>query len=158
MAEKVDGADISPVKLLILDADGTLTPFRQGSTGAFERQLLPGVEDAIRTAREAGTQHIVLASNQGGARFNRPGGRITLGQVHAHMRWLCHRLSLDGYKFAVARSPRKKPNPGMLLEWMREFGVSPVDTVFVGDSESDRQAAEAAGCRFQWADEFRGVK
>jgi len=145
-------------KLLILDADGTLTPFRQGSTGAFERKLLPGVEEAIEAARGAGTEHVVLASNQGGARPGRD-GRLTIGQVHAHMRWLCHRLSLDGYKFAVAKaSPRKKPNPGMLIEWMREFGVSPASTLFVGDSESDRQAAEAAGCRFMWADEFRGVK
>lgn len=138
-------------KLLILDVDGTLTPFRQGSAGAFRRELLPGVGGAVQAAREAGIEHIVLASNQGGVRKGLP-----LGAVHAHMRWLCRYLSLDGYKFAVAKeSPRKKPNPGMLLEWMREFGVSPADTLFVGDSESDAQAAAAAGCRFAWADEWR---
>ena len=26
--------------------------------------------------------------------------------------------------------------------------------LFVGDRETDRQAAEAAGCRFAWAEEF----
>lgn len=142
------------VSLLILDVDGTLTPFRDGSTGPFVRELLPGVEDAVAAAKEAGIT-VVLASNQGGARPNRPGGRITVGQVQAHMHWLVGRLNLDGYKFAIQTGPRKKPQPGMLEEWMREFGVPPESTLFVGDSESDRQAAHEAECRFAWADAWR---
>ena len=140
--------------LLILDVDGTLTPFRQGSTGPFVRRLLPGVEEAVQKAQEAGAI-IVLASNQGGARRDRPGGRLTIGQVQAHLRWLVKRLGLDGYKFAVNPGLRKKPQPGMLVEWMQELGVPPESTVFVGDSESDRDAAHAARCQFMWADEWR---
>ena len=50
----------------------------------------------------------------------------------------------------------RKPNPGMLLQAMRDTGVAPADTLFVGDSEKrDQQAAWAAGCGFMWADEFR---
>ena len=41
------------MKLVVFDVDGTLTPFRQGSTGAFERRLLPNVaEVCARELRE----------------------------------------------------------------------------------------------------------
>ena len=35
-----------------------------------------------------------------------------------------------------------------------DVGASPADTVFVGDGEEDRLAAEAAGIRFIYAYEF----
>jgi D-glycero-D-manno-heptose 1,7-bisphosphate phosphatase len=35
----------------------------------------------------------------------------------------------------------------MLLEAMARYGVSPAETVFIGDSLRDMQAAAAAGCR-----------
>ncbi len=134
------------IRLLILDVDGTLTPFRPGSAAPFRRELLPGVEEAIR---RTGARWVVLASNQGGIRKGLP-----LGAVHAHMRWLCRELRLDGYKFAYRPGPRKKPEPGMLLEWMRIYRVKPGETLFVGDSRSDREAAWRAGCRFAWAWEW----
>lgn len=48
----------------------------------------------------------------------------------------------------------RKPNPGMLLAAMA--GHDPVACLFVGDSDDDRLAAEAAGCPFQFADDFFG--
>lgn len=48
----------------------------------------------------------------------------------------------------------RKPMPGMLLQAMRDAGVTPEETLFVGDSEDDRGAAEAAGCAFDWAETF----
>lgn len=50
----------------------------------------------------------------------------------------------------------RKPAPGMLLEAMRLRGVGPEDTLFVGNGEEDKQAAEAAGCTFQSANAFFG--
>jgi len=139
--------------LIILDVDGTLTPFRQGSTGRFERRLLPGVEERLRTLVGQDVI-IVLASNQGGVRKGLP-----VGAVHQHMRWLVKLLKdwglqVAGYKFAVQPGPRKKPGPRMLVEWMTELGIPPSSTLFVGDAESDAQAARAAGCRFAWAKDF----
>jgi D-glycero-D-manno-heptose 1,7-bisphosphate phosphatase len=50
---------------------------------------------------------------------------------------------------------RRKPGPGMILEAMRVCEVSePGQVLMVGDREEDRGAAEAAGVRFAWADEF----
>jgi HAD superfamily hydrolase (TIGR01662 family) len=50
----------------------------------------------------------------------------------------------------------RKPARGMLVRAMGEFLVYPQETVMVGDSEEDEQAAQAAHCTFQNADEFFG--
>lgn len=44
-------------------------------------------------------------------------------------------------------SRRKKPAPDSVLEAMRQLGVSPAETVYVGDSEVDVQTAKNAGLR-----------
>lgn len=54
------------------------------------------------------------------------------------------------------RQDWRKPAPGMLTEAMASVGCTPDETLMVGDSDEDRLAAEAAGCAFQWADEFFG--
>ncbi|WP_425358908.1 phosphoglycolate phosphatase [Aquabacterium lacunae] len=41
---------------------------------------------------------------------------------------------------------RKKPDPLPLLKTCEALGVAPADTVMVGDSSNDAQAATAAGC------------
>lgn len=48
----------------------------------------------------------------------------------------------------------RKPGPGMLLEICKTLNVLPDDVVFVGDSEDDRCAAEAAGIHFIEASSF----
>lgn len=49
----------------------------------------------------------------------------------------------------------RKPAPGMLLHLMQMSEISdPEDVLMVGDSKADMEAAAAAGCRFQWADEY----
>jgi D-glycero-D-manno-heptose 1,7-bisphosphate phosphatase len=40
--------------------------------------------------------------------------------------------------------PRRKPNPGMILEACQDFGVSPQDCIFIGDTLTDLQAATSA--------------
>jgi HAD superfamily hydrolase (TIGR01662 family) len=60
---------------------------------------------------------------------------------------------------AEAEDPRwqkewRKPNPGMLLQAIKDAGTEPQRTLFVGDSPDDQDAARAAGCAFEWAAEF----
>lgn len=45
---------------------------------------------------------------------------------------------------------RRKPGPGMLIEAMDYFGIPWYDTLYVGDRQEDKDAAEAAGCNFEW--------
>lgn len=50
----------------------------------------------------------------------------------------------------------RKPAPGMLIAAMDETRTSPERTLFVGDTDTDKQAAEAAGCGFMRAKDFFG--
>ncbi|MGC9348736.1 MAG: HAD-IA family hydrolase [Anaerolineae bacterium] len=48
----------------------------------------------------------------------------------------------------------RKPRPGMLLAACRRYGLSIAQAVFVGDAETDAEAALAAGMGFIFEDEF----
>jgi histidinol phosphatase-like enzyme len=48
----------------------------------------------------------------------------------------------------------RKPSAGMLLQAMQDAGTVPLHTLFVGDRKDDRNAALAAGCKFEWASDF----
>ncbi len=137
--------------LFIFDVDGTLSPYRSSSTAPFERLLLPGVEKKCKQLLSSG-HVLVIASNQSGARRGRE-NRLTSGAVHGYLRWLCKRLGITAYKFAIA-AHRKKPSPTMLFELMYEMGFELTETIFIGDSQSDKEAADVAGCRFEWAEVF----
>jgi len=50
----------------------------------------------------------------------------------------------------------RKPSGSMLLHAMDRCNVAPEQTLMVGDSDEDQQAAAAAGCDFIWAHEFFG--
>ena len=48
----------------------------------------------------------------------------------------------------------RKPAPGMLLQAMKDAGVTASNAVMIGDRDEDEQAAIAAGVEFIHADEF----
>ncbi len=56
-------------------------------------------------------------------------------------------LGLDVFDEVIAYedAERRKPDPESLLRLMAKYGVSPVDTLMVGDAVTDIQYAEAAG-------------
>lgn len=48
----------------------------------------------------------------------------------------------------------RKPAPGMLLRLLEHYGVSPEEALFVGDLDSDAEAARRAGVAFMRAERF----
>lgn len=48
----------------------------------------------------------------------------------------------------------RKPSPIMLLTAMREFKVTPTETLMIGDRPEDRGAAETAGVAFRHVDDI----
>ncbi|MEF8773467.1 MAG: HAD hydrolase-like protein [Halobacteriales archaeon] len=62
--------------------------------------------------------------------------------------------SLSGHVEAVVgrdTGPARKPDPDQLLAAIEPLDAAPERSLFVGDSESDREAAERAGVPFRWA-------
>lgn len=154
------------MRLIIFDADGTLrrptVPDRPAPYAPGEWALQPGVREKLaRMSWAPDGPHLGIASNQ---------DRVGWGQVPEAV---ARRLLYDLVEAATAGRVRdarielcphiadagcdcRKPRPGMLRAIMRHFGVRPEDTLFVGDTPADREAAVAAGTSFAWAWDFFG--
>ncbi|MFW9595430.1 MAG: D-glycero-beta-D-manno-heptose 1,7-bisphosphate 7-phosphatase [Macromonas sp.] len=141
----------APVKLIVLDRDGTLSPDPEDFVRAPEDWVpLPGALEAVARLNHGGWR-VVLASNQSGL------GRglfdmATLNAVHARMHKL---LAAAGGRieavFFCPHAPEdecccRKPAPGLFLDIARRMGVPLDSMVAAGDSVRDVQAAAAAGC------------
>lgn len=64
-------------------------------------------------------------------------------------------LTAQGWAAYATASPQwRKPGPGMLVGLATRLNVLRSEIVYVGDRDSDQQAAQAAGVRFVWAKEW----
>jgi histidinol-phosphate phosphatase family protein len=149
--------------LIIFDADGTLrrcTVKGQPCPNApGQWELMPNVKETI-----AKLQNTVFAivSNQAGIAY----GYLT----EAMATRLLYDLGIEAFGsrncFSVDLCPHavdagcdcRKPKPLMLQRAMNLTRCPPGRTLYVGDMESDRRAAENAGCAFMWAKDFFGWK
>ena len=148
-------------RLLLLDRDGTLN---EGlGTGPpnhpEEVKLLPGVGERLHEYASMGWR-IVIITNQGGVAF---------GYMSEEEAYATHQALLDALPVSVDASylcphhprgtipryaipcPNRKPGPGAILDALERFGAQAQDCLFVGDQDSDREAADAAGVPFAWA-------
>jgi HAD superfamily hydrolase (TIGR01662 family) len=135
-------------RLVIFDADKTLTPFRDGSCGAFSFTLLPGVKEKCEELRANGVR-LGIASNQSADRAEQ--------DIVRQLAWTANEIVAEyGGVVYTQNKATQKPSPVMLLRLMggSRLDVAPSETLFVGDQETDRQAAEAAGIDFMWAKDF----
>jgi histidinol-phosphate phosphatase family protein len=151
-------------RLLLLDRDGTLNRSLGDDPPNHpqEVEILPGVRHKLHRMASQGWR-LVIVSNQGGVAFGY--------QTHRQA-WATHRAVLGALPVRIEASylcphhpggtealyavdcPHRKPAPGALLDAMARFQAQPEDCLFVGDRDSDLEAAEAAGIAFSWAWEF----
>ncbi len=164
------------IKLVIFDIDGTLTELVPEIQQANPKQPTPnklgeqrpraGVVEKLAELQAAGVK-IALATNRGGVAwgFNTLEDAQALAGEAADLCGIPDAATYICPHHAKARGPRtvreyaiecdcRKPKPGMLLQAMKEAGITPEESLFVGDMDSDRQAAEAAGVRFEWAEGY----
>jgi histidinol-phosphate phosphatase family protein len=153
-------------RLLLLDRDGTLNRSlgNRPPNRPEEVELLPGVATRLHRYAAWGW-HIVIVTNQGGIAY----GYQTEAQAHATHQAVLAALpvAVDGSylcphhpdgtipEYAIT-CPNRKPAPGAIHDALDRFQVKPHDCLFVGDQDSDRLAAEAAGVPFEWANDFFG--
>lgn len=151
-------------RLYIFDADGTLRwTTREGGRYPLHRaewKLMPGVAETLaRIPWSAEGPWLAIASNQDG---------VPLGEISEEDARL---LIYEMIAAAAGRIPEKtaialcvhgegsrcvcrKPQPGLLLALLDNFGIGPEEALFVGDLESDAEAARRAGIDFIPARDF----
>jgi D-glycero-D-manno-heptose 1,7-bisphosphate phosphatase len=175
--------DLTEIRLICFDVDGTLTATKSGATfreTADDWKWLPGRVEKCLELKQKGVA-LALASNQGGvcfswSNFTEDEIRAEIGKVAqtigAAFVGICcstpNEKALPQYR--NPNDPRRKPNPGMILEAIaycnnsrahmrrttsyRGDLISLENVLFVGDRDEDEKAARAAGVRFVWAWEF----
>jgi D-glycero-D-manno-heptose 1,7-bisphosphate phosphatase len=156
-------------RLCIFDADDTLRrttvsgqpcPRRPG-----EWELMPNVRQVLTRVdwELEGAPAVGLASNQDQVAY----GHLSFEMARDLLRQLAlaatGRLLPDAALQLCPHSVEshcdcRKPKAGMLHRIMRYYDVAPGETVFVGNSSTDREAANAAGVDFLEAREVFGWK
>jgi D-glycero-D-manno-heptose 1,7-bisphosphate phosphatase len=163
-------------ELIIFDIDGTITEIKPEIVKKYpravtpnklgEQQAIAGMREILADIKKAGI-HIALATNRGGVAwgYSTFEESISFAQEAADLCGIPEaKLYISPYH-AKAKGPRviekyalehdwRKPNPGMLLQAMEDFKIEPQNTLFVGDRETDKLAAENANLDFQWANKF----
>ncbi len=140
-------------QLVILDRDGVINYDSDDYIKSpQEWTAIPGSLAAVKRLCTLGLQ-VAVASNQAGIAR----GIFQQSDLEAIHQKMLNAVEQAGGQFTTVQyctdgpnshSPRRKPNPGMLLEIMDTLAISAKNTLFIGDSYTDFQAAQRAKCAF----------
>lgn len=147
-------------RALFLDRDGVIN-VDHGYVGSRERyDWIDGAREAIARATNAGW-HVFIVTNQAGVAR----GYYAEADAQALMAWVADEIRLfggtvDDLRYCPfhpegsaagyrAMSDWRKPAPGMILDLLRAWELETDRCVMVGDQETDRSAARAAGVPFR---------
>jgi len=111
--------------------------------------LIPDFRDAMRIAAARGYE-VAVVTNQRGVSL----GCMSMETVDALHAYVRAEMAKDGLTFldilvCIANDnndPRRKPNPGMLLEAAQKHDLDLARSWMIGDNESDAVTGQRAGC------------
>jgi D-glycero-D-manno-heptose 1,7-bisphosphate phosphatase len=133
-----------------LDRDGVINrraPEHDYVRTPADLELLPRAVDAIRLLHDGGFVCVVVSNQRGVAR-----GLVSTATLTEIERRICAAgAPIERFYYCPHdlddRCSCRKPQPGLLLRAADELGLSLVDSVMIGDSESDVAAGAAVGCK-----------
>jgi D-glycero-D-manno-heptose 1,7-bisphosphate phosphatase len=145
------GRDLRPA--IFIDRDGVINCRRPDDYVLDWSQFLfvPGMRDALKQLASLGLPMIVISNQAAVGKGLLDAARLQ--EITARMR---QELLLNGTPLAAAyycihRADEncgcRKPKPGLLHEAANDFRIDLQRSIFIGDSETDVQAARAAGCQ-----------
>jgi D-glycero-D-manno-heptose 1,7-bisphosphate phosphatase len=143
-------------KALFLDRDGVIVNWVDYLSNPSEVELKQGIVELINQARDLGYVVIEVTNQSGIGR-----GRFSFTDYESVQAKIAEELSSEGAKIdKIYMSPYfepgtnehskigkelRKPAPGMFHAAAKEFGIDLTQSVMVGDSATDVEAAENAG-------------
>ncbi|MCH8262270.1 MAG: D-glycero-beta-D-manno-heptose 1,7-bisphosphate 7-phosphatase [Proteobacteria bacterium] len=140
------------MSLIILDRDGVINYDTADFIKSEDEWIpIPGSLEAISQLSQNGYR-IIIVSNQSGISRK----KITITDLNAiHQKMMAHLTQFGGSIEAIFFCPHgpregcdcRKPKPGMLFDIAKRLHISLKDVYFVGDSQRDIDAAEAAGAK-----------
>jgi D-glycero-D-manno-heptose 1,7-bisphosphate phosphatase len=145
----VSGPTSRTGRALFLDRDGTLMVDKVYLADPAGVELVPGVADALRRARELGFKLFLFTNQSGIGR-----GFHTIADTHRVNARLAQLLGLPAPVFdGICIAPEapgqpvtyRKPSPRFILEMIAQHGLDPKKCHMVGDGLPDIQAALNAG-------------
>jgi transaldolase len=111
-----------------------------------ELEILPGVEDALRRARELGFLNLVITNQPDVAR-----GKQSRAAVEAMHMWMRERLAIDDVLTCFHDDSDdcgcRKPRPGLITQAASAYGLDLTRCFVIGDRWRDIDAGATAGCR-----------
>ncbi|WP_296657674.1 D-glycero-beta-D-manno-heptose 1,7-bisphosphate 7-phosphatase [Paraburkholderia sp.] len=143
-------------RALFLDRDGVINVDIGYLHRAEDCVFVPGIFELVREARKAGYDVFVVTNQAGIAR-----GYYSEETFAVFTKWMLEQFAAQGAPITqVYYCPHhptagigeygvvcecRKPAPGMFLRAAREHGVNLFESLMVGDSLTDMEAARAAG-------------
>ena len=146
----------APRKAAFLDRDGVINLDKAYVHTWDEFEFVPGAVSAMKALKDAGYALVVITNQSGIAR-----GKYTQAQFHELTDKMKAALAEAGAAVdAVYHCPHhpsgkvaefardcdcRKPEPGMILQAVKDLNLSLADSILVGDKPSDIEAARKAG-------------
>ena len=140
------------MRAIFLDRDGVIN--KKMPAGDYvkrwgEFEFLPGAIEAIRTLAQKNFEIFIVTNQRGIAR-----GLMThedLCGIHAQMLRTFHEKGISIRQIYYCPHDEneckcRKPAPGMLLKAANDHNLNLRGAILIGDSISDMQAAQRAGC------------
>jgi D-glycero-D-manno-heptose 1,7-bisphosphate phosphatase len=145
-----------PIRAVFLDRDGVLNlalvrdgrPYPPSTLEMFE--ILPGVTEAVQRLHDAGFLLIGATNQPDVAR-----GTQRKDVVEAMNARLLAEMPIEAILVSYEdgdNAPRRKPNPGLLLEAAQIYGIDLSLSFMVGDRWRDIEAGRRAGCKTVFID------
>jgi D-glycero-D-manno-heptose 1,7-bisphosphate phosphatase len=141
------------------DRDGVLNVDHGYTHRPEDLEFVPGAVAAVRRLNQAGWRVIVVTNQAGVARGYYDEAAVETFHAAMSAALALEAARIDAFYYCPFHPeaeveayrhtdhPDRKPNPGMVLRALADFGVAPDRAFLVGDRDSDLAAAARAGVR-----------
>lgn len=143
---------------VIFDRDGTLNEDAGYTHRVEDLRWIDGAIDAVRAVNRSGRWAMVATNQSGLARGLYEEKHLLLFHREMQRQLYRHGAHLDGLLWCphhpggsamplACECDCRKPAPGLLKRFLREWPIEATATIVIGDKPSDMEAARAAGLR-----------